>query len=101
MEQVLRGKESKMNLLKRKRGPDKPFQHADDCKILMPALHLRPVDLDAGIGFWVAICRCGEEHYREPTEARVRQNRSTGPRPATCRSASSSPRPTPPSSGLS
>ena len=57
----------------RKKGPDRAFTHAFDCK---------PVKIDPGIeipwseiepGHWVAGCQCGKEYFHEaPADARVR-----------------------------
>ncbi len=51
-----------------------PFTHADDCKILKtdPGVEIEWSEMERG--HWVATCRCGEQHYREPTKARVRQD---------------------------
>jgi hypothetical protein len=57
----------------KKRGPTRPFTHADECKILKsdPGVEIEWSEIERG--HWVAVCQCGEEHYREPpTDGRAR-----------------------------
>jgi hypothetical protein len=54
--------------------PARPFSHADGCKILAadPGVQIEWSEIERG--HWVATCRCGEEHYREPEPAGVRND---------------------------
>ena len=48
------------------------FRHADDCRIVAadPGVSIEWSEIERG--HWVAVCLCGEEHYREPVPARAR-----------------------------
>jgi hypothetical protein len=50
------------------------FSHAENCKIQAadPTFSVEWSELERG--HWVAVCQCGEEHYREPVADRVRSD---------------------------
>jgi hypothetical protein len=57
----------------RKRGPTRPFAHADDCKIVKadPSVVIPWSEVESG--HWQAECRCGKEHFHEaPADRRTR-----------------------------
>ncbi len=57
----------------KKKGPDKPFAHSEDCKILKADPGVQIEWSEEQRGHWVARCVCGEEHYHEPAaDRRVR-----------------------------
>ena len=51
--------------LSKKKGPTRPFSHAQDCKILKadPASRFPWQEIETG--HWVAECQCGKEHHHE------------------------------------
>jgi hypothetical protein len=56
-----------------KKGPNKPFVHTDDCRILAadPDVQIQWNELETG--FWVAECVCGKEyHHDQPADDLVR-----------------------------
>jgi hypothetical protein len=56
----------------KKRGPTRPFTHADNCKILEadPSVQIQWSEVETG--HWRAVCQCGSENvYEEPAD-RVR-----------------------------
>jgi hypothetical protein len=57
----------------RKKGPDEPFSHTEDCKILAadPGMKIEWSEIRRGV--WEAICVCGKQYHHDPTvEDRVR-----------------------------
>ena len=57
----------------RKRGPTRPFPHADDCKILKadPGVEISWSEIESG--HWQAVCGCGSQDvYEEPADRRAR-----------------------------
>ena len=56
----------------RKKGPTRPFQHADGCKILKadPGVQIKWSEVESG--HWQAVCVCGEEHDSEEGHAIIR-----------------------------
>ena len=63
-----------MNTLgRRKKAPDKPFSHSDDCKILAtdPTVEIPWSEIRAGV--WEARCVCGVQYsYESTADNRVR-----------------------------
>jgi hypothetical protein len=59
-----------------KKTPNLPaFIHAPDCKLVAREPDFQPLWNEVESGHHVAICQCGEEHYRQPTvDHRVRQD---------------------------
>lgn len=57
---------------RRKKGPNKPFEHQGDCKILAadPSVEIPWNEVRAG--YWEARCICGAEGWHAPDAARVR-----------------------------
>jgi hypothetical protein len=57
-----------------KKGPTRPFTHADDCKILKsdPDVQIEWSEIEGG--YWEAVCVCGKEHHREPRPSGTRQD---------------------------
>jgi hypothetical protein len=55
-----------------KKGPDRVFEHQDNCKILAadPTVRIEWSEIERG--YWEAVCLCGKEYYHEPASARVR-----------------------------
>jgi hypothetical protein len=56
-----------------KRGPTRPFAHADNCPILKadPGVEIKWSEVETG--HWQAICQCGSESiHEEPADRRVR-----------------------------
>jgi hypothetical protein len=56
-----------------KRGPARPFTHADNRMILKadPSVQIQWSEVETGQ--WRAVCQCGSEDvYEEPTDRRVR-----------------------------
>jgi hypothetical protein len=55
-------------MFRKKQGgpPDRPFLHAEDCKIVKadPGVEISWSEVESG--HWVATCVCGEEHYHAP-----------------------------------
>jgi hypothetical protein len=51
---------------RKKKGPDKAFDHSADCKIqaVDPTVSIEWSELERG--HWVAECVCGTEYYHEP-----------------------------------
>jgi hypothetical protein len=57
----------------KKRGPTRPFTHADDCKIVRANPHVEIQWSEVETGHWRAVCQCGSEDvYEEPTDRRGR-----------------------------
>ncbi len=56
----------------RKRGPDKAFVHAEDCRILAADRTAQIQWSEVEAGHWEAICVCGTQHYYAPKAGRVR-----------------------------
>ena len=57
----------------KKRGPTRPFTHADSCKILEadPTVQIQRSEVETG--HWRAVCQCGSEDvYEESAHRRVR-----------------------------
>jgi hypothetical protein len=57
----------------RKKGPTRPFAHADDCKIVKadPDVEIPWQEIERG--YWQAECRCGKEYFHEaPADRRTR-----------------------------
>jgi hypothetical protein len=58
---------------KKKGGPNRPFVHAPDCKIMKvdPTTEIKWQEHERGL--WIAECVCGKEYEREtPADQRVR-----------------------------
>jgi hypothetical protein len=55
---------------RRKKGPTRPFAHADDCKILKadPGVEIPWSEVESG--HWRAVCVCGTQDYYEPVADR-------------------------------
>ena len=86
----------------RKKGPSRPFVHADDCKILKadPGVEISWSEIESG--HWQAVCGCGSQDvYEEPADRRARLDPLDHPPSATRASASTGTRPIPRSSGSS
>lgn len=51
--------------LSKKKGPTRPFSHAQDCKIVKadPGVEIPWQEIETG--HWVAECQCGMEHHHE------------------------------------
>jgi hypothetical protein len=62
---------------KKKGGPDRPYMHAPDCKIMKadPTTEIPWQEVETGL--WVAECVCGKEY-----EARDARRPSCSPRPS-------------------
>jgi hypothetical protein len=58
----------------KKKGPDKAFSHAFDCKILAADPDTKIEWSEIERGHWRAVCRCGSEEFYEPVDGRVRQD---------------------------
>jgi hypothetical protein len=57
----------------RKKGPTRPFAHADNCKLVQadPGVEIPGSEIESG--HWRAVCQCGaEDHYEEPADRRAR-----------------------------
>ena len=57
----------------RKKGPDEPFAHADDCKIVHadPGVQIPWSEIRRGV--WEARCVCGVQYHHDPiADSRVR-----------------------------
>jgi len=57
----------------KKRGPTRPFTHADNCKILKadPTVQIQWSEVETG--HWRAVCQCGSEDvYEESADRRAR-----------------------------
>ena len=56
----------------KKRGPTRPFTHADNCKILNadPTVQIQWSEVETG--HWRALCQCGSEDVYEEADRRVR-----------------------------
>ncbi len=57
----------------KKRGPTRPFTHADNCRILKadPTIQIQWSEVETW--HWRAVCQCGSEDvYEEPTDRGVR-----------------------------
>jgi hypothetical protein len=50
----------------RKKGPDKPFRHSDDCKILAADPWVEIAWSEIRRGVWEARCVCGTEYHYDP-----------------------------------
>jgi len=56
----------------RKKGPIRPFTHADNCKILKAESHRQIKWSEVETGHWRAVCQCGSEDvHEEPADRRV------------------------------
>lgn len=56
-----------------KKGPTRPFTHADDCRIMKADPGALIEWQEIATGHWVAECQCGKEHFHEdPAGRRVR-----------------------------
>lgn len=56
-----------------KKGPDRPFQHAEDCKIVHadPGVEIPWSEIRRGV--WEASCVCGVQYHHDPVaDSRVR-----------------------------
>ena len=100
-EQVERSrKEGGLNMFgRRKKGPDKAFTHAEDCKIPAadPSVRIPWSEIRGGV--WEAVCVCGVQYQHDPiVDDRVR-NDPLKIGHAVRLSASSTARPIPPCSG--
>jgi hypothetical protein len=51
---------------RRKKGPDKAFNHAEGCRIVQADAGVSIPWSYLGDGLWKAECACGAETYREP-----------------------------------
>ena len=75
----------------RKKGPIRPFTHADNCKIMKAESHRQIKSSEVETGHWRAVCQCGSEDvHEEPADRRVQLDRSMR-RPAATRGSASSP----------
>jgi hypothetical protein len=86
----------------RKKGPTRPFTHADDCPIVRadPSAKIEWSEVERG--HWQAIWQCGSEHFHEQAADRhTGSTPMTRPPSATRASASTVPRPILLSSGSS
>jgi hypothetical protein len=57
----------------KKKGPTRPFVHADNCKIVKadPSVEISWQEIERG--HWQAECRCGKEYFHEaPADRRTR-----------------------------
>jgi hypothetical protein len=57
----------------RKKGPTRPFSHADHCKLVKadPRVEIPWTEIESG--HWQAVCQCGSENfYEEPADRRAR-----------------------------
>jgi hypothetical protein len=56
----------------KKRGPTRPFTHADNCKILKadPTVQIQWSEVETG--HWRAVCQCGSEDVYEEPDRRAR-----------------------------
>jgi hypothetical protein len=57
----------------KKKGPDQPFQHAEDCRIWKtdPGVQIPWSEIRRGV--WEAVCVCGKQYHPEPVvDDRVR-----------------------------
>jgi hypothetical protein len=50
----------------RKKGPDEPFQHAEDCKIVHADPGVRILWSEIRRGVWEAGCVCGKQFFYDP-----------------------------------
>jgi len=59
----------------RKKGPDEPFGHADDCKIVRADPDVQIPWSEIRRGVWEARCVCGVQYHHDPiTDDRVRND---------------------------
>ena len=56
----------------RKKGPIRPFTHADNCKILKADHTVQIQWSEVENGHWRAVCQCGSEDVHEEADRRVR-----------------------------
>jgi hypothetical protein len=57
----------------RKKGPTRPFAHAENCAIVRADPNVKIPWQEVESGHWVAECQCGKEHRHEPpADRRVR-----------------------------
>ena len=75
-----------------KRGPTRPFTHAESCKILKadPGVEIKWSEVETG--HWRGVCQCGSEDVYEKPDRRVRLDPMTHPPSATRASVSTVPR---------
>jgi hypothetical protein len=60
-------------MIRRRKGPSKPFRHSDDCKIFKadPSVQIEWSEIRRGV--WEAVCVCGRDvHYEPVADDRVR-----------------------------
>jgi hypothetical protein len=64
--------EKEREMFGRKKGPDKAFSHADDCKIAKvdPDVKIEWSEIRRGV--WEAVCVCGKQYSYEPADSRTR-----------------------------
>jgi len=59
----------------KKKGPDEPFAHADDCKIVHADPDVQIPWSEIRRGVWEARCVCGVQYHHDPiTDDRVRND---------------------------
>jgi hypothetical protein len=59
----------------KKKGPDEPFGHADDCKIVHADPDVQIAWSEIRRGVWEARCVCGVQYHHDPiTDDRVRND---------------------------
>jgi hypothetical protein len=56
----------------RKKGPTRPFSHADNCKIVKADPGVETLWSEVESGHWQAVCACGAEDFYELADRRTR-----------------------------
>ena len=55
-----------LTMFGRKKGPDQPFQHAEDCRIWKTDPGVQIPWSEIRRGAWEAVCVCGKQYHHEP-----------------------------------